>query len=209
MFKNNRLAGVLNFRNGGSAPSIGGTTSLASALAGVERAEQALAAARALARSAAKREGHSVRGLFEDSQFILRATGERWADTARREGEKTIADVFCRNIDAESRDANSPFRHLAQRLKKIEDWPAHVAKMRAAMNDPRCERARALVEAGDIEEATALYAEVFQGTKADRILAAGKRARMSVGPDEVPDPPKGSVAAAIVRAGQRRRGEIQ
>ena len=81
--------------------------------------------------------------------------------------------------------------------------------MRAAMNDPRCERARALVEAGDIEEATALYVEVFQGTKADRILAAGKRARMSVGPDEVPDPPKGSVSEAIVRAGQKRRGEIQ
>ena len=84
------------FGNNGSMPSLGGAPSLVSALAGVERAEAALAAARALARSAAKREGVAVRGLFEDFRFILRETGERWTDQARREGEKTMIDIFGR-----------------------------------------------------------------------------------------------------------------
>jgi hypothetical protein len=172
------------FGNNGSLPSLGGT-SLAAALAGVERAEAALAAARALARSAAKREGVAVRGLFEDSRFILRETGERWTDQARREGEKTMVNILSCTVDMDAADENSPFHHLAKRLQKIEDWPAHVARMRAAV-------------AGD-------YApDLSSQNKGEAILAAGRRARMS-GDTERPLPPKGSLAAQIIAAGKRAR----
>jgi hypothetical protein len=75
------------FGGNGSVPSIGGTTSLVAALAAVDRAEQALAAARALARSAAKREGRGARHLFSGGRFVSRASAERWCDEARSEGE--------------------------------------------------------------------------------------------------------------------------
>jgi hypothetical protein len=203
MFIANKLFG------NGSVPSIGGT-SLASALAEVARAEAGLAAARALARSAAKREHVAVRGLFENSRFVLRETAERWTDQARREGEENMAAIWCRNLDTESADETSAFHFLAKRLKKMSpaDWADHAARMHAARTDPRNEQARALVEAGEHDAAAAIYAEIFQGTKADRILRAGARARMS-GSDEVPDPEKGSLAAQIVVAGRKRRGEIQ
>jgi len=181
MFKVNHL-----FGGNGALPSFGGT-SLASALAGVERAEAALAAARALAKSAARREGVAVRGLFEDSRFILRETGERWTDQARREGERTMADIFTRSVDMDATDENSRFRHLAKRLKQIQprDWPGHVAKMHAVL-------------AGD-------YAPENKG---EAILAAGRRARMSADANgEVPEP--GGLAKKIIDAGRRRRGEIQ
>jgi hypothetical protein len=194
--------------NGGMQSLTGGTTSLASALAAVERAEAALAAARNLAKAVAKREGQSVRGLFENSRFVLRETAERWTDTARREGEKNMAAIFTRDLDTESADENSPFRHLAKRLKKMSsaDWADHVARMHAARTNPRNEQARALVEAGEHDAAAVIYAEIFQGTKADRIVRAGARARMSADA-EVPEP--GGLAKKIIDAGRRRRGEIE
>jgi hypothetical protein len=174
------------FGNNGARPSLGGDgTTLDAALVAVSRAEAALTAARALARSAAKREGVAVRGLFEDSTFILRASGEKWADTARREGEKAMIAIFSRSVDTEAADETSPFHHLARRLKKIspQDWPEHVAKMRA-------------VVAGD-------YApELSSQNKGEAILAAGRRARMS-GSDERPQPE--GLAAKIVAAGKRAR----
>jgi hypothetical protein len=213
MFIANKLFG------NGSVPSIGGTTSLAAALAGVERAEQALAAARALARAAAKREGRSGRGLFEDSQFILRATGEKWTDQARREGENAMAAIFCRNLDTESADENSPFHHLAKRLKKIraEDWPEHVAKMRAFMDsaEPRWERMRAAgydaaIEAEDFEKAAAIYREANPELfgKGAAIVRAAARARMSTDAT-APEPEKGSFAARVAAAGRKARGEAE
>jgi hypothetical protein len=201
MFKVNHL-----FGGNGSLPSIGGTT-LAASLAGVERAEQALEAARALARSAAKREGKSVRGLFEDSKFILRASGEKWADEGRRAGEKVMADIFTRGLnDAEG----TPFEHLAARLKregapKPDEMRRHWAALDAA-------GFLTATRAGDYEEAARIVVEVNREwagkSKAEKILAAGARARMS-GDNERPLPPKDSLPAQIVRAGQRRRGEIE
>ena len=171
------------------------------------RAESELEAARAAMRSAAAAAGIERAGLFSGSKFIRRETGEAWASTARIEGEKAMGDIFRRNIDAESRDSNSPFHHLAKRLKKIQNWPEFAEKMRAAMNDPRCERARSLAEAGDHEGALTIYMEVFQKNKGAEIVAAGVRRRM--GGPEVPPPEKGTLAAQIVQAGQRRRGEIE
>jgi hypothetical protein len=224
MFKNDRLnhlAGVLNL-GGGSVPSIG-TPSLASALAAFERAEAVLESARATARAAARREGVSVAGLFEGSSFIRRSTGERWADTARNEGwsagHRFLSDALSRSVSTEALDEKSPFRHLAKRLKQIrpEDWPEHVAKMRAVMNSagPRWERMRAAgyfeaIEAEDHERAAEIYREanpeLFAQSKGEAILAAGRRARMSAdAAGEVPEPKKGTLAAQILAAGRKAR----
>jgi hypothetical protein len=178
MFKVNHL-----FGGNGSLPSLGGTT-LGAALVAVTRAEESLAAARALARSAAKREGVAVRGLFEDSRFILRATGERWTEQAREEGVKAGCDLVVRGLRM---DEDPPFQHLAKRLKQIrpEDWPDFVAKMRAVM-------------AGDY------VPELPSQNKGAAIVAAGRRARMSAdAAGEVPEPE--GLAAKIVAAGKRAR----
>jgi hypothetical protein len=171
----------------GSVPSIGGT-SLAAALVGVEQAERALAAARALAQAAAKRERVSVRGLFEDSRFILRASGEKWVEQARGEPAARLGEAILRAFsDDGERRSTKPGRLSAWRAK-LADTGFFAA-----------------IEAGDFEAAAATCAK---GSKAGAIIAAGKKARMSVSPDEVPEPPKGSLAAQIIRAGQRRRGEV-
>jgi hypothetical protein len=172
MFKVNHL-----FGGNGSVPSIGGT-SLASALAAVERAEAALAAARALARSAAKREGKSVRGLFESSQFILRETGERWCDTARAEGEKATIAIFSRTVEMDSRDPSSPFYHLARRLMQ----PGALRRGHQAAGDARdlaeqiLAAARRAKSSGD-DERPLPSPESLPG----RILAAGARRRTPTG----------------------------
>jgi hypothetical protein len=168
---------VTHFLGGnGSMPAIGGTTSLASALVAVTRAEETLAAARALARSAAKREGVAVRGLFEESRFILRETGERWTDQARREGEKAMIAIFSRNLDVECADAASPFHHLAKRLKQPGALRAQQAEV-------------AVLESHKL---------------AEQILAAAKRAK-SDGSGERPPPAPNTVAGKILAAGARAR----
>jgi hypothetical protein len=207
MFKNNRLAGVLNFRNGGTGPLVvGGSMTLGAALARVDAAEQALADARSAAKAAARRENKPVASLFGDSRFILRASGEKWADEARRAGEKVMADIFTRNLDVDAADDNSPFQHLAKRLKregapKPDEMRRHWAALDAA-------GFLTAARAGDYEEAARIVAEVNKGwagqSKGEQILAAGKRARMSAdAAGEVPEPE--GLSAKIVAAGKRAR----
>jgi hypothetical protein len=209
MFKVDHLFGRTGSRpsisGNGSVPSIGGT-SLADALAGVERAEQALAAARALARAAAKREGQSVRGLFEDSRFILRASGERWCDTARSEGERAgltmMADHLSRAYGAD------PAAERAEVKTQLErEAPARAAAgsaRRKLMRDSGFLRA---LSDGDHDTAVEIYRRITPGpSTADQIIRAAKTARM--GGPEVPPPEKGTLAEKIILAGQRRRGEI-
>jgi hypothetical protein len=218
MFIRNPLtAGLETLRARASVPSVGGNGaggSVSFALERVAVAEKNLQAARGAARVAARQAGVDTAGLFSEGMFVARSTAERWRDegfeAGRRKGEKAMADIFTRTLDMDAGDENSKFKHLARRLKKMSptEWADHVARMRAARDDPRNEQARALVEAGEHDAAAAIYVEIFQGTKADQIVRAGKKARMSADA-EIPDPAKGSLAAQIVRAGARRRGEIQ
>ena len=53
----------------------------------VGAAEAALLSARAAMRAAAELAGVETAGLFEDTQFILRESGEQWVRDARRQGE--------------------------------------------------------------------------------------------------------------------------
>jgi hypothetical protein len=222
MFKVNHL-----FGGNGSVPSFGGTSSLAAALSAVERAEAALAAARALAKAAAKREGVAVRGLFEDSQFILRATGEKWVDQARGEGKhegvRELHDCMLRARGLDPEEERAKVAASIKRDRKAAE--ARTARWDALMRDAGWHDA---VAAGDHARAGRIAFEMHDAltqadahvvprhvvdhstgkTKADQILRAGRKARMSVSPDEVPPPEPGSLAEKIIQSGQRRRGEI-
>jgi hypothetical protein len=175
MFKNNRLAGVLNFRNGGTGPLVvGGSMTLAGALQRVDAAEQALADARSQAKAAARRENKPVASLFGESRFVSRASAERWCDQSRSAGEKAMVDIFARTLDMDAADPDSPFHFLAKRLIRP-----------GAMDAQRAEFASA-------------------DTVAERILAAARRAKSS-GADERPLPPADSVAGRILAAGARAK----
>jgi hypothetical protein len=177
MFKSNHLAGVLNFRNGGSVPSIGGVT-LVAALARVDAAEAALSAARAAARAAAKAAGKSTRHLFDGHPYVARSSAEKWVDEARSEGWRAGASLLA---DAQAflrdPDPDSPFYHLAMRLKRNGVPP--------------------------LEEVIA--AVTGEGGKAAAILRAGRVARM--GGPELPPPEKGSFAERVLAAAKKARNE--
>ena len=168
----------------GLAPS-GEGASLALLRQRLQRAEADLEAARVAMRSAADAAGIERAGLFSGSAFIPRSTGDSWFEAGKREGEKAMADILTRSVDMDATDKTSRFRHLARRLQKIspQDWPEHVAKMRA-------------VVAGDHAP------ELSSQNKGEAILAAGRRARMS-GSDERPQPE--GLAAKIIAAGKRAR----
>jgi hypothetical protein len=117
MFKLPPFAGVTHLHNGSSVPSIGGVPSLTAALAAVERAETALEAARIQARKAARREGTNTRGLFENSRYILRASGEKWVDEARGAGERAGYEMACKHLELLfDPSIDHDFKHVAERL---------------------------------------------------------------------------------------------
>jgi hypothetical protein len=121
-----------------------------------------------------------------------------------------MADIFTRNLDVDAADENSPFQHLARRLKREGlSQPDEMRRHWAALDAAGFLTA---TRAGDYEEAARIAVEVNKEwagkSKAEKILAAGARARMS-GDTERPLPDKGSLAAQVIRAGQRRRGEIE
>jgi hypothetical protein len=208
MFKSNPFAGITPFRgSNGSVPSIGGVPTLQAALAAVDRAEAQLEAARSAARAAAKREGKSVSGLFEDSKYILRASGERWADAAREEGVETGCDLVVRGLRMSE---DPPFQHIAKRLKRNQaegvqqvDLARHWAALDAA-------GFLTAARAGDYEEAARIAVEVHREeagkVTGERILAAGRRARMD-GSHERPLPEKGTFAERVLAAGRKARNE--
>ena len=216
MFKSDRLAGVLNFRNGGSVPSIGGTVSLAAALAVVERAELALEAARSQAKAAARREGRSVSGLFAEGRFVSRATAEKWTDEARNQGfsagHRFLSDALSRANRPP--DPADPLYHIAKRLERNRAegvTPADLARLRDKME---AAGAFAAMQAGDHQRAAEICAEIHREeaghVTGGRIVRAAARARMSAGAaGEVPEPEKGSFADRVIAAGRKRRGEDQ
>jgi hypothetical protein len=162
-----------------SVPSVGSNGTGGSVTFALERvavAEKNLQAAREAARAAARKAGVDLAGLFSESAFVARSTAERWRDEARREGEKVMADIFCRNLDAESADEKSPFRHLARRLKRSGLPPL----------------------------AETIAAVTGEGGKGAAILAAARRAK-SDGSGERPLPAPNTVAGQILAAGARAK----
>jgi hypothetical protein len=200
---------VLNFR-GGSVPSIGGTVSLASALARVEAAEQALSAARAAARAAAKAEGKSTRYLFDGHPYVARSSAEKWVAEARaegwRDGHAFLSDALTRANRPP--DPADPFYHLHLRLKRHEAegvTPADLARLRDKME---ARGAFSAMQRGDHQRAAEICAEIHREEQTGRVTGAAilKAARdRRMGGPPVPEPEKDSFAARVLAAGKKAR----
>jgi hypothetical protein len=174
------------FGGNGARPSIGGGMSLAAALVGVEQAGQALQAARSAAKAAARREGRSIKNLFSDGRFVSRASAERWCEQVRNEGASKLGEAILRVFNDDGARPAKPGRLSAWRAKFAGSGFLEALAV------------------GDYEEAAAICS---QASKADQILRAGKRARMSAdAAGEVPQPT--GLAEKIIEAGKRRRGEV-
>jgi hypothetical protein len=191
----------------------GSTDPVALALARCAAAEENLENARGAARAAARSAGKKISGLFSESAFIRRESGERWADEAagraHAEGKQAayeeLTRVFCRINGVDYEDAVARAK-ISAKISK-EDSARKQAEMRnAGFFDA--------VEAGDLKRAGRILNELlFPGgaqssrrsaDTARQIIAAGVRAR-SDGADERPGPE--GLAKLIVNSGRKRRGE--
>jgi hypothetical protein len=207
-----------------------GGASLALLRQRLERAEAELEAARAAMRSAADAAGIERTGLFSESEFIPRSTGDSWFEAGKREGAREITDCMLRARGLDPEEERAKVAASIKRDRKAAE--ARSARWDALMRDAGWHDA---VDAGDHARAGRIMFEMHDvltqadahvmprhvvermerehptgKTKADQILRAGRRARMSADEaGEIAQPDKGSLAAQIIRAGQRRRGEIE
>jgi hypothetical protein len=184
MIKSSPFASLVPFRNGASVPSFGGTPTLASALAGVERAEAQLEAARAQAKAAARREGRGVSGLFAEGRFVSRATAEKWTDEARNEGWRAGHNFLSDVLSRASRppDPADPFYHIAKRLtregnRSLDEMLRYWARLDAAGFADA-------TRAGDYEKAAQICIAVQREHETGKVTGAAitraaARARMS------------------------------
>jgi hypothetical protein len=192
-----RIEGTMAFKlphliSTGRLPSlVAGTLSLSAALAEVDRAEQALEAARSAAKAAARREGRGIKNIFSEGRFVARASAERWCDTARLEGRLAGMQELADRLHAAAQN-NAPIVKVDR--DAVDVW--HERMVAAGVHEA--------LASGDPYEAAALAASVVRG---EAIVRAGRKARMSVDPSEA-EPPKGSLAEQIILAGKKRRGEV-
>lgn len=170
---------------------------LSAALAKVTEFETLLEAARNDARSAARRSGVKLSGLFSKSSFIRRETGERWADEAREEGAEERTRVIADGLQA-GRNPDPSFA-------PAREWAAEVLRRRRAAGIADDDKLTVdqyfalmdgkFVAADDDVEAAAK-------AKADAIIkAAAKRDAGGTVPFEKPSP----AAQKILNAGAKRR----
>jgi hypothetical protein len=187
------------------------SSSLDLALARCAAAEKNLEEARLAARTAARAAGRKAAGLFSDSQFVSRATAERWCDEARAEefeNGKAFAREEITRIMIESRGLN-----YENEMKKIRaEGKAHSAQLDADAARWRKEAPEffAACDCGNWKLAGQIYFQKYSerdksGNAARAILTAAAR-RDSDGANERPEPT--GLAAQIVQAGRKRRGEI-
>jgi hypothetical protein len=160
--RNPKLAALIaRVQGGGSVPSIG--TSLAAARVAVERAEQALEGARAQVRAAARREGVKISGLFSESQFIQRATGERWRDEALEQG-KAERDALYRRVAEAVTNPDPRFATVGAAMRE--------AMRRGAFADILGDKGVAAVDPDAAEAEAAAEVEARAKDRAAQILAA-------------------------------------
>lgn len=165
------------------------------------KAETDLEAARDAMRGAADRAGIPRGGLMEGSRFILRTSGERWANEARADGIRQGRDHAFGLFE---RAGTSEFAHIAAVLPKWKSGErsgAATAVDEVAEIQARIRKAREPDLSGNAQLGAATTPEAL----ADQILAAGRRARSATDAD----PPRETTALsdAVLRAGRRRRGE--
>jgi ribonuclease HI len=173
------------------------------ARARVAKAEVELSAARTAMRAAARKAGVSLANLFGDSSFIARSTGDRWASEARAAGAIEAAQKIGKALGVPPASDDEIAQSTAETQRRMAEMKSRWRALKAA----------GFVEAlngRDFALCAELYLEALgedlpAKAKADAILQAGRRARMTR--DNERPPPTG-MAADIVRAGKRRRGEI-
>lgn len=199
------FSSLVPFRNGASVPSLGGTPTLQAAMARVDAAEQTLSAARAAARAAAKAEGKSTRYLFDGHQFVARASAERWCDEARKEGVKTGCDLLVRAFRMEADPPFEHLVARLKRNRAEGVTMADLARLRekmesrgafAAMQAGDHQRAAEICAEIHREEQTGRVTGAA-------ILKAAKDRRM--GGPEIPPPPEGSFAQRVAAAAKKAR----
>jgi hypothetical protein len=88
-------------------------------------AETSLTAARGSLRTAVERQGLSTAGIFSETEFVPRATAERWAREAKLKGREEGANSLVRAFESlrdaglitvavHKSSAKSPFAHLGR-----------------------------------------------------------------------------------------------
>ena len=138
---------------------------------------------------AADRFGISHHGLFADSTFIARTTGQRWADRAKRDGrQEGIGDGFLMGWRAAS--GKGPFSRLRGKL-----W----------LDQPATSAAHAMVRA--LIAAYKDRGEKSEPAPRDRMAGLNQPDLGPGGAEEVPSVSNPKVlAAAILRAAEKSRG---
>jgi hypothetical protein len=189
-----------------SVPTLNGasTSSLAFALARVAAAEANLESARVTARAAARQEGVKIVGLFEGSQFVWRATAERWRDEGIERGREETTAAYKMLLAPPSGE----FAELAAAVRRaiaaggFKDYLGGKKKGEAPADAAADLDPDALAEA---EAAAKVEAEAK--ILAAKILAAGERAR-SDGSNERPAPTgRAKRILDVARAAHRRQGD--
>jgi hypothetical protein len=185
-----------------SVPTVNGesTSSLAFALARVAAAEANLESARVTARAAARQEGVKIVGLFEGSQFVWRATAERWRDDGIERGREETTAAYRILLAPPSGE----FAELAAAVRRaiaaggFKDYLGGKKKGEAPADavDP---------DAAEAEE----QARIVAGAKdrAAQILAAARL--RDAGGRPLPEPPAGSRAARILAASKAAHRKVE
>lgn len=158
--------------------------------AAVRDAESKLTAARANMERAADRFGISHHGLFANSTFIARTTGQRWADRAKRDGlHEGIRDGFLMAWRTVS--GKGPFEHLRG--------------VKLGLDQPATSAAHAMVRAlvAVYNDKGGKKSEPAPTATAKQILDAA--ALRDAGGHIIPPPPPGSPAAQMIEAARKNR----
>ncbi len=175
------------------------------------KAEDALEAARAAMRAAADAAGIARGGLFEGSKFVLRTSGERWANEARAEGHREGHEWLAGKLEA-ARDPNRerPFRlaglALARAQREGREFGVGMRERSGApVNEVDTIQAQILKSREvDLSSNRQIGAPTTPEKLSAAILAAGAKARSATDAD--PPGATNALAQEILRQGRRRRG---
>jgi hypothetical protein len=172
------------------------------ALSKVAEAERVLEAARSAARAAARAAGQKVSGLFSGSQFVNRSWAERIADEARAEGHEQGGKEMIALYAKINAPPSPEYAALGRAVRaavargELKGWFGIPRDGDEAPSDP---------DAAEAAEQARIEAEAK--ILAEKILAAGERAR-SDGSNERP-PPTGKAKRILdaARAAHRKVGD--
>jgi hypothetical protein len=194
-------ANALKSKSGVIVPSGNGVNanSLDLALARCATAEANLESARATARAAAKASSVPIAGLFQSSRFVNRSWAERIADEARAEGRDEMIALYKRLSEPPTPEEKAMgdavraavraggFKSILGKDKgaaAVDDLDAAEAEAAAKVEEEAKARAELILRAAALRDSGGPpLPEPAPGSKAARILAAGRKAHQRQGDD--------------------------